>query len=66
MEHPLHEIKKREVIKMRTIWYAILDTNTNEKTHVGVSGTRANKKLAEMQEANPDKNYRIIHKWVSL
>ena len=51
---------------MRTIIYAILDENTGKKTIVGANNIDANKKLAEMQTANPSGSYRVIYKYFSF
>ena len=51
---------------MRTIFYSVIETKTMKKTSVGVSLTKAEQKLAELQKANPNANYRIIYKWGSI
>ena len=47
---------------MRTIWYAVLNTKTGEKTIAGVDYNRAK---AILEQKN-DENCRIIHKWISI
>ena len=51
---------------MRTIFYAVLNTDTMVKTSVGCSHIRAEEKLAEMQKENPKGNYKIVYKWGSI
>ena len=51
---------------MRTIFYAVLNLDTMEKTCIGVNHLKAEEKLTEMQKENPKGNYKIIYKWASI
>ena len=51
---------------MRTILYAILNTTTNTKVVTGVSRIKTEQILAEMQQANPTNEYKVIYKWASI
>lgn len=51
---------------MRIIFYAVLNTTTNTKVVTGVSCIKAEQTLAEMQQANPTNEYKIVYKWASI
>ena len=51
---------------MRLVHYEILNENTKKIINVGCNSTTAQNKLEEMKKANPENNYRIIYKWLSI
>ena len=51
---------------MRTVFYAVLNTDTKEKFSVGCNHNKAEEKLAELQKANPKGNYKVVYKWGSI
>lgn len=51
---------------MRTIFYSVLNSDTNEKVLIGCDSRKAEEKLAEMQKNNPEGNYKIVYKWGSI
>ena len=51
---------------MRTIIYAILNKETEKKTIIGWSLAEAEKKMAEMKNADPSANLAIVYKWKSF
>ena len=60
------KLKKRMVKFMRLVHYEILNENTKKIINVGCNSTTAQNKLEEMKKANPENNYRIIYKWLSI
>ena len=51
---------------MRAIKYGVLETTTQALTKVGVSLSKANEKLEELQQFNPAGNYKVVYKWFSI
>ena len=58
--------RKREVIKMRTISYAVVDTDTNKRYSTGTERRWAEEKLAELKAENPNGNYIITYRWGNI
>lgn len=51
---------------MRLLHYGIYNENTNKVTATGCKLTTAQNKLDEMKKANPENNYKIVHKWLNI
>lgn len=51
---------------MKTIWYAVLNETTGEKTIAGVDSARANKILADLQNENKTDSFKVIYKWRNI
>lgn len=51
---------------MRTISYAVVNTDTHKRYTVGVSHEKAEKLLAEMRNKDPEGNYIITYRWGNI
>lgn len=51
---------------MRTISYAVVNTDTNKRYTVGVSREKAEKLFAEMRKIDPNGNYIITYRWGNI
>lgn len=60
------KIKKREVNKMRGLFYSVIEMNTKKKFSVGLSREKAVQKMIELAKENPKGDYRIAYKWGSI
>ena len=51
---------------MRTISYAVVDTDTNKRYSTGTERRWAEEKLAELKAENPNGNYIITYRWGNI
>lgn len=51
---------------MRTITYAVVNTDTNKRYTVGTERKWAEEKLAKLKAENPNGNFVITHRWGNI